>query len=459
MGQQHYRCQRSRRLTVFLDIDETLVHSVFERGEDNRLQLRQAEDRKDTYAAEEEGIRADEGGISRFEIRLGEPPVQHRVWVNKRPGLDEFLAALAARKGRDGFRVVAFTAGVEMYGSALLEVLDPNGEIFDAQFYRDSCTLVGSAYVKDLRIPVDELRARDAEMLALRKAREGGMMARLRHSLTDPMMAFRTFGQPEEEGGVRRSRARVRVRTGREEDDNKRERKERDARRENEESGRVEETDEKKKDEEEDEEGNEEMEQAIVKEEEMDEEDVRWEYVDRETGRFDLSRVVLVDNNPLSFHAQRENGILIRSFYDDPRDRELSEVLKMLDIILDADEGEYNSTEVGGLAAGNDTSVEGERSDEVSQEDEEEEEVGDEEESEMVMESGGGGNGGRRRRRKGRGSSGSGSGGSSSDSEGSIIQSGSLTPWCPADARVVLRQRFDMINKISREFDEKLNFL
>ena len=56
----------------------------------------------------------------------------------------------AASKGANSptFRIIAFTAGVEMYAKALLEVLDPEGEIFDAQFYRDSCTLYGSAYVK-----------------------------------------------------------------------------------------------------------------------------------------------------------------------------------------------------------------------------------------------------------------------------------------------------------------------
>jgi len=43
-----------------------------------------------------------------------------------------------------------------------------------------------------------------------------------------------------------------------------------------------------------------------------------------------LSRVVLVDNNPLSFLANPENGILVNSFYNDPKDNTLPAVLELL---------------------------------------------------------------------------------------------------------------------------------
>lgn len=46
----------------------------------------------------------------------------------------------------------------------------------------------------------------------------------------------------------------------------------------------------------------------------------------------DLSRVVLVDNNPLSFVCQPNNGVLVTSFYNDASDTALSAVL---DLILD----------------------------------------------------------------------------------------------------------------------------
>jgi len=47
----------------------------------------------------------------------------------------------------------------------------------------------------------------------------------------------------------------------------------------------------------------------------------------------DLTRVVLVDNNPMSFLAQPSNGILVSNFYDDPADETLPAVLNLLEEI------------------------------------------------------------------------------------------------------------------------------
>ena len=44
----------------------------------------------------------------------------------------------------------------------------------------------------------------------------------------------------------------------------------------------------------------------------------------------DLKRVVLVDNNPLSFLTNPSNGILVESFFDDPTDNVLQAVWKMI---------------------------------------------------------------------------------------------------------------------------------
>jgi len=43
-----------------------------------------------------------------------------------------------------------------------------------------------------------------------------------------------------------------------------------------------------------------------------------------------LKRTVLVDNNPLSFLANPENGILVSSFFNDPKDVTLPAVLELL---------------------------------------------------------------------------------------------------------------------------------
>jgi TFIIF-interacting CTD phosphatase-like protein len=44
----------------------------------------------------------------------------------------------------------------------------------------------------------------------------------------------------------------------------------------------------------------------------------------------DARRVVLVDNNPLSFLPNPSNGILVSSFYDDPKDDTLEAVMELL---------------------------------------------------------------------------------------------------------------------------------
>lgn len=50
----------------------------------------------------------------------------------------------------------------------------------------------------------------------------------------------------------------------------------------------------------------------------------------------DLSRVVLVDNNPISLMKQPSNGILVPSFFDDPKDDVLQTVLSFLHSLADA---------------------------------------------------------------------------------------------------------------------------
>jgi Dullard-like phosphatase family protein len=51
-----------------------------------------------------------------------------------------------------------------------------------------------------------------------------------------------------------------------------------------------------------------------------------------------LKRTVLVDNNPLSFLANPENGILVSSFYNDPKDVTLPAVLELLEELNEEDD-------------------------------------------------------------------------------------------------------------------------
>jgi len=52
----------------------------------------------------------------------------------------------------------------------------------------------------------------------------------------------------------------------------------------------------------------------------------------------DLSRVILVDNNPVSFLMQPSNGIPVPSFYDDKKDRTLESLSKVLASLQDVED-------------------------------------------------------------------------------------------------------------------------
>ena len=45
-----------------------------------------------------------------------------------------------------------FTASYQSYADAILDFIDPDRRYFQFRLYRESCTVVGETYVKDLRI-------------------------------------------------------------------------------------------------------------------------------------------------------------------------------------------------------------------------------------------------------------------------------------------------------------------
>jgi len=54
--------------------------------------------------------------------------------------------------------------------------------------------------------------------------------------------------------------------------------------------------------------------------------------------QYNRKRVVLVDNNPMSFIANPKNGILVSNFYDDPKDDTLRAVLELLEELEEEDD-------------------------------------------------------------------------------------------------------------------------
>ena len=51
------------------------------------------------------------------------------------------------------FQILVFTASHKAYADVVLDLLDPNREIFEQRLYRDSCIRTqDGVYIKDLRI-------------------------------------------------------------------------------------------------------------------------------------------------------------------------------------------------------------------------------------------------------------------------------------------------------------------
>ncbi|XP_043699205.1 carboxy-terminal domain RNA polymerase II polypeptide A small phosphatase 2-like [Telopea speciosissima] len=102
--------------TVFLDLDETLIHS-------------KPDPPPERYD---------------FVVR---PRIEGEFidfYVLKRPGVEELLDAIGEK-----FEIVVFTAGIKEYASLVLDKIDPKG-LISHRLYRDSCKEMEGKFVKDL---------------------------------------------------------------------------------------------------------------------------------------------------------------------------------------------------------------------------------------------------------------------------------------------------------------------
>jgi len=100
---------------LVLDLDETLVHSSFKPVRD-----------------------AD------YIVPVEIDRVEYKVYVRKRPYVDEFLTECGKH-----YEVVVFTASLSKYANPLLDMLDVNN-VVTHRLFRESCVFYGQAYVKDL---------------------------------------------------------------------------------------------------------------------------------------------------------------------------------------------------------------------------------------------------------------------------------------------------------------------
>ena len=111
------RTRKTPKLTLVLDLDETLVHSEM----------------VPTFTPD-----------SIFKISLNSE--LYNIYVYYRPGLIGFLNSVC-----NIFEVVIFTASMKPYAEQVLKALDPYNRL-KYRFYRDCCTEMDGNYVKDLRV-------------------------------------------------------------------------------------------------------------------------------------------------------------------------------------------------------------------------------------------------------------------------------------------------------------------
>jgi CTD small phosphatase-like protein 2 len=109
------------RLTLVLDLDETLMH------------------------CQKNGDHPQE----KPDMFLHFTDSQTTGYVNFRPHAAEVLTAIA--KWGDLCEVVVFTASTQAYADAVLNVLDPNQSLIHHRLYRQHCVHANGGYFKDLR--------------------------------------------------------------------------------------------------------------------------------------------------------------------------------------------------------------------------------------------------------------------------------------------------------------------
>ncbi|CAF1592057.1 unnamed protein product [Rotaria magnacalcarata] len=103
------------KICLVIDLDETLVHSVFRPAPN-----------------------AD------FVVPVEIDGQLHQIYVTKRPHVDEFLSRVG-----ELYECVLFTASLAKYADPVADLLDPK-RIFRSRLFRESCTYYNGNYIKDL---------------------------------------------------------------------------------------------------------------------------------------------------------------------------------------------------------------------------------------------------------------------------------------------------------------------
>lgn len=111
--------------TLVLDLDETLIHSVFKPIEGADMILKIPDEI------------VDHEGNSYSLL--------NDIYVFKRPGVDMFLKRLSRY-----YELVIFTASIDKYANPVIDSLDKNN-LTRHRLYREHCTFMYNVFIKDLK--------------------------------------------------------------------------------------------------------------------------------------------------------------------------------------------------------------------------------------------------------------------------------------------------------------------
>jgi RNA polymerase II subunit A small phosphatase-like protein len=114
----------TKRKTLILDLDETLVHSGFHPF--NRK--------------------------SDFTLNIKVDGKNHTIYVLKRPYVEEFLSEIAPY-----YEIIIFTASISEYASPLLDMLDKS-KLTSGRLFRQHCLFNHGLYLKDIKIIQKDLK-------------------------------------------------------------------------------------------------------------------------------------------------------------------------------------------------------------------------------------------------------------------------------------------------------------
>ncbi|CAI2378384.1 unnamed protein product [Moneuplotes crassus] len=130
-----------KKLAIF-DMDETLIHCVFDRG---------------VVSNTNEGPKKTDAML---KFKCTSEGIEY-LPVNVRPFIRECILEI-----KKYYQVIVFTASKKEYADTILNYIDPDGDLIEARCYRDSCyTTQDYVYIKDLRIFEDQWDMKDIVLI------------------------------------------------------------------------------------------------------------------------------------------------------------------------------------------------------------------------------------------------------------------------------------------------------